>query len=280
MRNPCKSTLLSGLAVAALALAACGDDETKTVTVGQGTGKNTVVPAKSTLPRYAGDPSATKPATLASVAEFKQLPKQETGNVAPKVRGSDVPIEQFLDTVSNDVASYWQAVFNRSGYKFPTTTSSLVTGQVSTPCGPLDGAAGPPKYCPNDSTIYLPTQYFQEKITPIGDAAIPTDIALLWGYRVQDALGAFKQVTAGRLKPLELNLSAICMAGSYMATVAKRQLLEQGDADEVLNLARATADASQPANVASGRGSPEQRVQAFRIGFSRGSAACQRIRVT
>jgi predicted metalloprotease len=200
--------------------------------------------------------------------------------VAPKVRGSDVPMAQFLDTVSNDVATYWQKVFNNSKLRFPKTTQAVVSGSATSPCGTISGAAGPPRYCPTDQTIYLPVGYFETKVAPIGDAATVTLIGLLWGYRMQDAFGAFKAVQSGQRRGLEVNLGAICFAGAYMANVANRNLLEAGDVQEILKTAAVTGDQGTPPDVNNSKGRPDQRVAAFRIGFSRGPAACQRLKVT
>jgi predicted metalloprotease len=268
---------LGALLATALLLGACGQDDKKT-TASTPAGKTAVVPAKTSVPRYAGDPSAKRTANLSSVASFRQQPR--TSTVAPKVRGSDVPMAQFLDTVSNDVATYWQKVFNNSKYRFPKTTQSIVNGSAASPCGTISGAGGPPRYCPSDQTLYLPVGYFQTKVAPIGDAATVTLVGLLWGYRVQDALGAFKAVQAGTRRGLEVNLGAICFAGSYMATVANRNLLEAGDVQEILKTAAVTGDQGTPPDVNNSKGTPAQRVAAFRIGFSRGASACQRLKVT
>ena len=269
---------LLALVASALLLAACGDDDDKETAATTG-GKATVVPAKTSVPRYGGDPSATKQPNLAAVGQLKQLPRSTT--VAPKVRGSDVPLPQFLDTVSNDVATYWQKVFNNSKFEFPETNQAVVTDSVEGRCGTVTSAEGPPVYCQADQTIYLPVGFFQSKVLPIGDAAAVTLVGLLWGLRVQDAVGAFKAVEAGQRTGLDVNLGAICFSGSYMATVAERNLLETGDVDEILKTAAATGDQEgNPPDVSKSKGSPQQRVAAFRIGFSRGAAACQRIRAS
>jgi predicted metalloprotease len=268
---------VAALLAAALLVGACGKNDKKT-TASTPAGKTTVVPARTSVPRYAGDPSAKRTANLSSIAAFKQQPR--TSTVAPKVRGSDVPMAQFLDTVSNDVATYWQKVFNNSKFQFPKTTQAIVNGSASSPCGTISGADGPPQYCVSDQTLYLPVGYFQNKVAPIGDAATVTLVGLLWGYRVQDALGAFRAVKSGQRRGLEVNLGAICFAGSYMATVANRNLLEAGDVQEILKTAAVTGDQGTPPDVNNSKGTPDQRVAAFRIGFARGASACQRLKVT
>ena len=280
MRRSRWPLLLVTLLVSVFVLAACGDDDDddQAATTGTSAERAAVVPAETKVPRYAGDPSATETPTLDAIGDLEQLPRSTT--IAPKVRGSGVPMAQFLDTVSNDVATYWQKVFNNSKLRFPETTQSIVSGSVDGPCGTIDGANGPPIYCQANQTIYLPVGYFEGKVAPIGDAAAVTLVGLLWGLRVQDAFGAFKAVENGRRSGLLVNLGGICFAGSYMATVARRNLLEQGDTEEILQTARATADQGTPEDVRKAKGTPQQRVDAFRIGFSRGASACQRLNVS
>jgi predicted metalloprotease len=270
---------LLALLASALLLAACGDDKDssdKAATTGTQTA---AAPATSRVPRAAADPKGRRRALASSVGELKQL-KPAAAGVKPKVRGSDVPLPQFLATISNDAATYWQKVFNNSKLAFPKTTQVVVTDSAQGACGTITSAEGPPNYCPADQTVYLPVGYFQNKVLPIGDAAAVTLTALVWGYRVQDAVGAFKAVQAGSKTGLDLNLGAMCMAGAYMATVANRNLLEEGDVDEILKTAAATADQGTPPDVTKAKGSVAQRTAAFRIGFSRGPAACQRIKAS
>lgn len=65
------------------------------------------------------------------------------------------------------------------------------------------------------------------------------------------------------------------MAGAWEATVAKRNLFDEGDVDEVIALAKATADA--PGTTEANSGTREQRLSAFKEGFEKGPSACQRV---
>jgi predicted metalloprotease len=268
---------LLALLTAGLLLAACGDDD-KDNDKAATTGTQAAAPARTTVPRAPADPKGARRARVSSVATFRQ-PKAASRQRA-NVRGSNQPLPQFLATISNDVATYWQKVFNNSKLEFPKTTQVVITDSAQGGCGTITSAEGPPNYCPADQTVYLPVGYFQTKVMPIGDAAAVTLTALVWGYRVQDAVGAFKAVQSGQKTGLDLNLGAMCMAGSYMATVANRNLLEQGDVDEILKTAAATADQGTPPDVTKAKGSVAQRTAAFRIGFSRGPAACQKIKAS
>jgi uncharacterized protein len=278
IRNP----LLALLAVAATALllAACGDDKKSSgdnaATTGTSTTASRII--RRTVPSAKPDPKAIRRPSLSSVGQLKQ-PRRAT-RTSPKVQGSNAPLPQFLDTISNDVATYWQKVFNASKLEFPQTTQAIVTDSVTGGCGAVTSAEGPPSYCAADQTVYLPVGYFQDKVMPIGDAAVVTLVGLIWGYRVQDAVGAFKAVESGQRTGLDVNLGAMCFAGSYMSTVAERNLLESGDVDEILKTAAATADQGTPPDVNKSKGTAAQRIAAFRIGFSRGASACQKIKAS
>ncbi|MDX6698699.1 MAG: uncharacterized protein QOE65_2096 [Solirubrobacteraceae bacterium] len=271
---------LLALLAAGFLLAACGDDgKDKSTASTTATTPTTSTPAaaiRRRVPRAPADPKGRRRAQLSSVGQLKQ-PKLARRTSA-KVKGSSAPLPQFLDTISNDVATYWQKVFNNSKLEFPKTTQVIVTDSANGGCGTITSADGPPNYCPADQTVYLPVGYFQDKVMPIGDAAVVTLVALVWGYRVQEAVGAFKAVESGQKTGLDLNLGAMCFAGSYMSTVAARSLLESGDVDEILKTAAATADQGTPPDVNKSKGSPAQRVAAFRIGFSRGAATCQKVK--
>src|SRR5687768_11742764 len=139
MKTPTRTLTLLALLASVFLLAACGDDDDKgEEKAATSTNKATVVPARTTVPRYGGDPSATRTPNLASVGQLRQ-PKRTT-TVAPKVRGSNVPLPQFLDTVSNDVATYWQKVFNAGKLQWPETTQAIVTATVNGRCGAVSSA--------------------------------------------------------------------------------------------------------------------------------------------
>ena len=233
-----------------------------------------MISASSQVPRYAGLKSATQAATLASLGRLKQLPKPSAGTPVPSVVGSNVPLDQFLDTVGNDAATYWQQVFNNSGLKSQKTTQVIVTDPVASACGGTVDTNSSAQYCRKNSTVYLPLGFFKDKVNPIGDAASVTMVGLMYGYRALDQLGAFDAVRAGKLKPNELQLQAICVAGAYLATVSKRNLLESGDTAEALNLA--SASAADPAAT----GTEKQRQLALAIGYKQGPNECTKIRVS
>jgi predicted metalloprotease len=267
------------LGVAALALSACGDkkDDNADKTTATPAAK-AVVSNVSTVPRYGGLASATKTPDSTSGATLKQLPVS-TAAVVPNVKGSDAPPEQFLDTIGNDAATYWQQVFNNSGLKLEGNKQVIVKDSpVTSACGPVDPNEAP-SYCEKDGGVYLTVPFFQSKVLPLGDAAEVTMVGVLYGYRTADLLDEFKLARAGKITPKTVRLHAVCYAGSWEATVAKRQLFEQGDDKEVIAFAAATADpAGTPADSPAAAGTAQERANAFVTGLKGGPAACQKLR--
>lgn len=181
------------LALVALVLAACGGGgggggTTTRQTAGQQS--KPVVASTSNVPRYGGKPDATKQPTAGSLAEFRHLPLADPNAAVPNVKGSNAPLEQFLDTVGNDAATYWQQVFNNSGFKLEGNKQTVVTDSAQGACGAVSSTDAS-SYCSADSTVYLTTAWFRDKVVPIGDAAAVTLVGILYGFRVEDVLGLY-----------------------------------------------------------------------------------------
>jgi len=281
-RSPRSLMRLAALPAAlalAIGMGACGDDDDggdeKAATTGAQ--QQTVVGAKSVVPRYAGDESATKPAAGVAVTELQAPAVSSDPKVVPKVRGSDAPLPQFLDTVGNDVATYWQQVFNKSKLRFEPNTQTIVTAATPTQCDPPGtiNPDAPPGYCPRDKTVFLTPQFFQSKVLPLGDAAIVVVVASIYSDRILDQLGAFQAVRDGKVKAVAVQLQGLCMAGSYTRTVAQRNLLEAGDVDEILKTIQVTSDKPGTAvDDPNAVGTPQQRVAAFAAGAKSGLKGC------
>ena len=70
-------------------------------------------------------------------------------------------------------------------------------------------------------------------------------------------------------------LQADCYAGAWGADADQRGMLEQGDIEEGLAAARSVGDLpGVPWFDPQAHGTPEQRIEAFSVGFRRGPFAC------
>ena len=250
-------------AMAAIALAAgCGDDDSN--------GGDVVVDERVTVDVEAtGDASAPSPGTEA----LKQLPKiaRAQGEPAsPALRGvANLTIPEYLDAVNRDVARYWSASFANGNLPYEAPSQVIYEQPFPSACGEaiLDSAA----YCPPDSTIYLPVPYFNLLIGAIGDAAGAIPIAHENGHHVQDLLGILDDP---RLRTIDKELMADCLAGVWAASVYQRGLLEEGDIEEALESRSAVGDpADTSPDHPQAHGTPQERVRVFSRGYHFADAA-------
>jgi uncharacterized protein len=262
------SAVLSALV---LTVVACGDDdETKTVT----SAAQPVVPAERTtpLPRFEGEPAAQRSPRGADLFnEIGAVPRASAATLAPKVKGSDVPLPQYLDTLGNDIAQFWQRQFNAAGYRFPASKQIVVTRNATTGCNGREEVTPNTSnafYCPADETIYLPVNYIERKYAILGDAPPAFVTAHEWAHRVQHVNGTLRLKAEGKLLTKQTELQADCLAGVWASTVFRRGDLEEGDLDEFYNAVASVGDPpGTPSSHPGAHGSAEEREASFKRGY-------------
>jgi predicted metalloprotease len=170
------------------------------------------------------------------------------------------------------------------------------TGGTQTACGAGQAAMGP-FYCPNDNSIYLDTEFFNElsqRFQAPGDFAQAYVIAHEVGHHVQDLQGILNQAhtaqaraseTEGNAIQVKVELQADCYAGVWAANAkdAQGSIMEQGDIEEGMRAAEAIGDdtlqkQSQGVVVPDSftHGTSAQRVNALRTGYQSGDpSACK-----
>jgi uncharacterized protein len=275
--------LLAAVSVCVVAgLSGCGDDDenadvrTTTTTTG---GTSVVVGEKSQVPRYGGSEDARRDPRTRRQRVLEDLPRADKADdeaLAPKIRGSEgQTVAQFLDTVGNDVATFWQQQFNTAAYTFEPVDQFITTGGGRTRCSE-NGAYTPdvgPFYCSIDPAIHLPVEFFVSEAVPVGDAAVAIVVAHEWGHRVQDVVGILDAERNGVVKGRQTELQADCLAGVWVSTVWQRNALEEGDITEALEMSRRGGDDPQmPHDHPAAHGSGEQRMEAFLRGFENSSS--------
>lgn len=195
-------------------------------------------------------------------------------------RGGNLPLEQLLPAVLQDLEDFWATLFDELGEVWePVTDVILVDPAVDevdcgteTFAGPaLDGAAF---YCVPDDTIYLDAVGLIPALDAIGDYAVATEIARQYAYAAQVRLG--DEGTS-----LATNLQADCFAGLYASSgfLANRPgqvlTLSPGDLDEAVIAFLQTSDSADTAGQSEmSVGTAFQRFDAFRSGFMEGTVAC------
>ncbi len=250
----------------------------------------TVVPEVSQVPHLGGDPKATKPpegvATLGALPKARRADKTTSVPRIGRVEGLALP--QALDTLSNDIGSFWQQAFNTSGLEFVPGEHAIITPggpPVSTQCAPGEGSQPVSSdfptafYCGAEDRLFLPVTWFEDVVLPSGDAAVATAVAHQWGHRVQDVVGVNPEDAPQTQRGPGYELMADCLAGVWMASVYERGSLPEGAVKKGLDVSKKVED--PPKGIPEGtlaHGSSQDRMDAFALGFdSADPARCQDI---
>jgi len=277
------------IVVAVLAFASCGsdDEEKRTRPAVPGT---TVVPEVSQVPRLGGDPKATKaPEGVQTLSALPRARRADQTTVVPRIADVEgLGLPQALDALSNDVGSFWQGAFNEAELEFVPAEHAIITPggpPVSTQCAQGGGAQNVPSdfptalYCAPDDRLFLPVDWFEEVVAPLGDVAFATVVAHQWGHRVQDLVGVAPDTNAQWQRGAGFELMADCLAGVWMASVYERGSLEEGDLRKGLDVFK--KGSKPPKGIPEGalaHGSSQDRMDAFALGYdSADPARCQDI---
>lgn len=222
---------------------------------------------------------------------------QNAGSITPGNRpaavaneGQDDLLKQFSAVILADTEDVWNKVFRENGSRYIEPKMVLFRGQVRSGCGVASSASGP-FYCPADSKIYLDLSFFNELDKSLGaggDFARAYVIAHEVGHHVQNLIGVnnISRRLKSRMNKTQQNkvsviveLQADCFAGAWARqTQDAKAVIETGDLEEAFNAARAIGDdrlqkrSRGEVNVDSfTHGTSEQRLQAFKSGYSKGS---------
>jgi predicted metalloprotease len=204
--------------------------------------------------------------------------------------------KSFLLHVLGYTEQTWGQIFAKEGKQYRPTKLVAYTGGTQTACGFGQAAMGP-FYCPNDNSIYLDPDFFNElsrRFGAPGDFAQAYVIAHEVGHHVQDLEGTLNQAhtmqaraseTEGNAIQVKVELQADCYAGVWAANArdAQGSIMEQGDLEEGMRAAEAIGDdtlqkQTQGVVVPDSftHGTSEQRMNALRTGYQSGDpAACK-----
>jgi uncharacterized protein len=227
------------------------------------------------------------------------------GNMVPSGPATTAPTGQsrldpnmkdFLTRTLGSTEETWGEIFAKNGRKYVPTRMVAYSGGTQTACGMGQAAMGP-FYCPNDNTIYIDPEFFNElsqRFGAPGDFAATYVIAHEVGHHVQNLEGTLDEAhnaqarsseTQGNAIQVGVELQADCYAGVWAANArdAKGNILEPGDVEEGMRAAEAIGDdmlqkQSQGVVVPESftHGSSAQRQQALQTGLKSGNpAACK-----
>ena len=197
---------------------------------------------------------------------------------------------QFVSVVLASTEDVWNALFQRSGNRYPAPTLVLFSGATQTACGQGSAAAGP-FYCPADGKLYIDLSFYRtlrDRLGAPGDTAQAYVIAHEVGHHIQNLTGMMQKMEGAKRQANErqynelsvrLELQADCYAGLWAHHSQQgRQWFEQGDIEEALNAAAAVGDDNIQRRTqgmvvpeAFTHGTSAQRARWFRTGLESGT---------
>jgi predicted metalloprotease len=163
------------------------------------------------------------------------------------------PVAQMVSAVLADTEDTWGRIFSQSGRRYEDPVLVLFERAVQSACGTASAAVGP-FYCPGDHKVYLDLSFFREldqRFGAPGDFAQAYVVAHEVGHHVQTLLGLSNRVNQMRARmsaeqanglSVRQELQADCYAGVWGHHAARRDFLEEGDAEEGLRAAAAIGD--------------------------------------
>jgi predicted metalloprotease len=214
----------------------------------------------------------------------RSVPRATREDQAPRTGGRTraEEIDAYLTEVLRSVDAYWTQTLRASGLREPRVGYLwLPPGRAArSGCGALAGAEAA-FYCPADDTIYV-SVVFAARVWDgvandfpgqragyghaVGDFGVAYIVAHEYAHNIQQELGLAEMNPASTVEPLELQ--ADCMAGLWANSVYRAGQIKPGDVEEALSTALAVGDfdTSNPQH----HGTPEQRRQAWLVGFETG----------
>ncbi len=251
--------------------------------------QSSVGPAAGTSPRPGSSRASTNPeqtlsvlqsaakATIAKPPPTRSCPPDDPNCFTPSAGRT---LSGFLRWTSADVNQFWGKRMRAAGFRWVAARSTQIaagnTARSKCLAGPV-AAATPigPFYCDADGpgAVYLPLSWLKQFLFPRSefrtrDFALAYIVAHEGGHHLQHVTGILANP---KLTSLQIELQADCLAGVWAYSTWARQLLEPGDIEEAVRLARRIGDVpGTPSNDPSAHGSPRQRAAWFRRGYGTG----------
>jgi predicted metalloprotease len=126
------------------------------------------------------------------------------------------------------------------------------------------------EYCPVEETIYVGQDMLWEFYTKTGDAGPAVGLAHEFGHHIQNQVGVPSPRTADQ--SVNHENQADCIAGAWTQYTDKQGWLEYPDDIEDIDALFPLIGSAEALD--RDHGTPEEREQAFQLGFERGLSAC------
>ncbi|MGO4257116.1 KPN_02809 family neutral zinc metallopeptidase [Marmoricola sp. RAF53] len=196
---------------------------------------------------------------------------------------------------TKSVQDYWTKTFpEQANGQYQPIKSVVFGGQTDSGCGPAASAMGP-FYCPNDTTVYLDSTFFDQMLEgDLGAKGGPFSIGYVvaheYGHHVENQLGILGRMRTQqgpRSDGVKVELMADCLAGMWAKDAQQtvdqdgNRIIEDLNADDIsraIDAAQAVGD-DRIQQQSSGRVNPEvwthgssaQREHWFNVGLEEGS---------
>jgi Putative neutral zinc metallopeptidase len=204
-----RALLFLAVSLTAIVIPGCGSSS-RSSTHATSTTPPAVARTSGTTRRLAGTTQGVK----AKVADLKRLVGvRRSGPRAHLLGVANLSPSDKLIALAQNSNSYWLTIFKLSNLQLPAASVNVVD-QVPATCGSTQiSSTDGPVYCAADQSIDLPLAYMQKNIQPIGDAAMALVVSDLYGYHVENAVGAFN--SGAGITPANLEQIDACFSGTY-----------------------------------------------------------------
>jgi predicted metalloprotease len=174
---------------------------------------------------------------------------------------SGLSLTQKMNILLSSVAGMWKDYFSQSGSQLPAASAVLIADSPGS-CGSAQiTSSSAPEYCTSTATIELPLGTITSNIAPLGDSALLLLMSDLYGYHVENAVGAFQKGYSNA----QLEKMDSCFSGVYFYYAESQGYLQATDETGVNNLLVAEAPAG--ASTSAGSVSAAQLATAFNQGI-------------
>jgi predicted metalloprotease len=274
------------LALAAVAVGGCGEDELRDARDRAEADLREQVDALRARARQAGDDFTR---AVEQILEDIRKAVPEASLPAPELERESA-ISRYMTDVLRNVDGYWTRTLRESGLQEPRVRFAWIPRGRSALTGcRVIADSNAAFYCPADDTIYIAERFAADVYNGIGDRfpgeragvgnavgefGLAYVVAHEYAHNVQFELGFYElQDPRDGVKAFELQ--ADCMAGLWGNAVYRAGRYDDRDVEEAISTAQAAGDFDY--GNAQHHGTPDERREAWLAGFRTGDpAACRR----
>jgi predicted metalloprotease len=187
---------------------------------------------------------------------------------------ADAELDEFVDETVDALNTYWTREFRPLGrtYTPPRLVKAAHNQSIRSECGNSRGSDH--SYCQFESTVYV--DYDSDDYVSFislwdeeRDLVIVATLGHEWGHHVQNLLGIFDDDSGSVADSRRFELQADCLMGLFVGHYEESSdWVGRGDIRDVIRDTRESGDDPEGPEEERDHGSSEERVAAFRRGYS------------